>query len=105
MKGLLLILLVLGLGAFSPAFSQTYNPDPGASKKPILPPFYQTPPGTPPDYGLERDPLIDLPHAPLLDIHAVTKTWQNREYPEEQLPPGTLGVPDRWELSIPVEMR
>ena len=105
MKGLLLILLVLGLGAFSPAFSQTYNPDPGASKKPILPPFYQTPPGTPPDYGLERDPLIDLPHAPLLDIHAVTKTWQNREYPEEQLPPGTLGVPDRWELSIPVWMR
>ncbi len=121
MKGSLLILLVLGTGVFSPVFSQstnddpdfagsvhqntTYNPDPGASKKPIQAPFYQAPPGTPPDYGLERDPLIDQPHAPLLDIHAVKKTWQNREYPEEQLPSGTQGVPDRWDINIPVWMR
>jgi hypothetical protein len=112
MKGPLLILLILGSGAFLPAFSQSatydnpaYNPDPGASQKPIPPPFYQTPPGTPPDYGLERDPLLDLPHAPLIDIRPVTKTWQNRDYPEEQLPPDTLGVPDRWDLDIPVWMR
>lgn len=115
MKGPLLILLVLGLGVFLPAFSQstatytaqdtTYNPDPGASEKPIQPPFYQTPSGTPPDYGLERDPLLDLPHAPLIDIYRVNRTWQNRDYAEEQLPPGTLGVPDRWDLDIPVWMR
>jgi hypothetical protein len=89
MKGLLLILLFLGLGAFLPAFSQsstytaqdtTYNPDPGASEKPVQAPFYQTPPGTPPDYGLERDPLLDLPHAPLIDIHRVNQVWQNRDY-------------------------
>jgi hypothetical protein len=107
MKGLLLILCALGLGAFSPAFAQDagYNPDPGASQKPIQPPFYQPPPGTPPDYGKERDPLTALPHAPLLDIHAFNKVWQNRDYTEAQLPPGTQGVPDRWELSIPVWMR
>jgi hypothetical protein len=107
MKGPLLILCALGLAAFSPAFGQDagYNPDPGASQKPIQPPFYQPPPGTPPDYGQERDPLTALPHAPLLDIHVFAKIWQNRDYPEEQLPPGTQGVPDRWELSIPVWMR
>jgi len=121
MKGALLILLVVGFGGFSPAWSQdmtanpdfaggvyrdsSYNPDPGASKKPIQSPFYQVPPGTPPDYGQERDPLVDQPHAPLLDIHRIPRTWQNREYPEEQLPPGTQGVPDRWELDIPVWMR
>jgi hypothetical protein len=107
MKGARLILLGLGLGAFWPAFAQdaAYNPDPGASKKPIQAPFYQVPPGTPPDYGLERDPLLDTPHAPLLDIHPIRKTWENRDYPEEQLPPDTLGVPDRWDLDIPVWMR
>ena len=106
MKGLLLVLLVSVWGARSSVAQDAgYNPDPGASQKPILPPFYQTPPGTPPDYGFERDPLIDLPHAPLLDIHTVAKTWQNREYAEEELPPGTVGVPDRWDLSIPVWMR
>jgi hypothetical protein len=114
MKGPLLILLVLGLGFSFPAYSQntistaednSYNPDPGASEKPIQAPFYQTPPGTPPDYGMERDPLLDQPHAPLIDIHRVNKVWQNRDYPEEQLPPGTMGVPDRWDLSIPVWMR
>src|SRR5476651_596927 len=79
MKGARLILLGLGLGVFSPVFAQdaAYNPDPGASKKPIQAPFYQVPPGTPPDYGLERDPLLDLPHAPLLDIHRVKKVFQN----------------------------
>jgi hypothetical protein len=107
MKGPLLVLLVLGSGAFSSAFSQdaTYNPDPGASRKPVQAPFYQTPPGTPPDYGQEREPLVDAPHAPLIDIHRIKATFQNRNYPEEMLPPGTLGVPDRWNLDIPVWMR
>jgi hypothetical protein len=112
MKGPLLILLVLGLG-FSPRaaaqnstyLDSTYNPDPGASQKPIPAPFYQTPAGTPPDYESEREPLIDQPHAPLIDIHRIVKTWHNRDYPEEQLPPGTINVPDRWDLSIPVWMR
>ena len=114
MKSLPLILLLLGLGVFLPVFSQstisttqdtTYNPDPGAAQKAIPAPFYQTPPGTPPDYGLERDPLLDLPHAPLLDIHRVNQVFQNRDYAEQQLPPGTMGVPDRWDLDIPVWMR
>src|ERR1700677_2909530 len=103
MKGLPLILLVMGLGAFSPAFSDDpgYNPDPGASLKPIQPPFYQTPPGTPPDYGLERDPLLDLPHAPLIDIHYDNEPWHNRDYPKVALPAYTVGVPDRWYMQIP----
>lgn len=108
MKKPLLIPLLLGLAVFSSVSAQEkagYNPDPGASLKPILPPFYQPPPGTPPDYGEERDPLLDQPHAPLLDIHAVTKSWINRDYDDEQFPPGTTGVPDRWNLSIPVWMR
>jgi hypothetical protein len=114
MNGPHLILLILGIGAFLPLFSQNgsymapdpnYDPDPGASEKPIQPPFYQTPAGTPPDYGMERDPILDLPHAPLIDIHRVTKVWQNRDYPEEQLPPDTMAVPDRWDLDIPVWMR
>ena len=98
---------VLGAGGFSPAAAQdaTFNPDPGASKKPIQAPFYQVPPGVPPDYGHVREPLVDKPHAPLLDIHQVNKDWQNRDYPEEQLPPGTAGVPDRWDMAIPVWMR
>jgi hypothetical protein len=83
----------------------TYNPDPGASLKPIPAPFYQAPPGTPPDYGQEREPLLDQPHAPVLPIQHVTTTWKNRDYPEEQLPPGTFGVPDRWTMDIPVWMR
>ena len=82
-----------------------YNPDPGASEKPIQAPFYQTPPGTPPDYESEREPIVDAPHAPLLDIHRVNMVYQNRDYPEEQLPPGTMAVPDRWDLDIPVWMR
>jgi hypothetical protein len=112
MKQPLLILLVLGLGLSSKAFAQsatyldsTYNPDPGASEKPVPAPFYQTPPGLPPDYGSEREPLIDESHEPLLDIHRITKTWQNRDYPEEQLPPGTINVPDRWDINIPLWMR
>ncbi len=82
-----------------------YNPDPGASLKPVDAPFFDTPPGTPVDYGLERDPLLDLPHAPLLDLHRIQRDWKNRDYPEQALPPGTLGVPDRWGLDIPVWMR
>jgi hypothetical protein len=110
MKRTLLILLVLGLAAFSPTFAQNtddmaFNPDPGASQKPIPAPFYQTPPGTPPDYGQEREPILDQPHAPLLDIHRVQLTFQNRDYPEEELPPGTTAVPDRWDLDIPIWMR
>ncbi len=114
MKGLLLILLLLGLASGPCALAQdeavtaqngTYNPDPGASQKPIQPPFYQMPAGVPPDYGQERDPLLDLPHDPLIDIHRVNKVFKNREYPEEQLPPDTQGVPDRWDMSIPVWMR
>ena len=110
MKGPLCISLILGMAVFSPAFAQNtdnmaFNPDPGASKKPIQAPFYQTPPGTPPDYGQERDPILDQPHAPLLDIHRVNLTFQNRDYPEEQLPPGTAAIPDRWDLDIPVWMR
>ncbi len=103
MKRSLLILVALGAGAFLPVSAQvlqppapasqtsyddaSYNPDPGASKKPIQAPFYQTPPGTPPDYGTEREPLLDEPHAPPLDIRRISKVWQNRDYPEEQLPP------------------
>jgi len=121
MPRLNLILLVLGLDALLPVCAQTvaddpdfaggvyrnttYNPDPGASQKPIPPPFYQPPPGTPPDYGQDREPLLDQPHAPQIDIHPVKKVFENREYPEEQLPPGTIGVPDRWDLDIPVWMR
>jgi hypothetical protein len=113
---LLVLSLVSALG-FSPVFAQstnsqpatpqdtTYNPDPGAYKKTTQTPFYEPPPGTPADYGLERDPLLDLPHDPLIDIHPVKKVFQNRQYPEEQLPPGTMGVPDRWNLDIPVWMR
>lgn len=82
-----------------------FNPDPGATKKPVTAPFYETPPNTPPDYGKERDPLLELPHSPLIDLHPVHKVWQNRDYPEGQLPPGTTGVPDRWALDIPVWMR
>ena len=130
MKRPLLILLVLALGVSSRAGAQTgtpaipampaasatstsmdtsqntaYNPDPGASEKPIQAPFYQPPPGTPPDYESEREPIIDQPHAPLLDIHRVQMTFQNRDYPEEMLPPGTMGVPDRWDMDIPIWMR
>jgi hypothetical protein len=82
-----------------------YNPDPGASERPIQAPFYTAPPGTPPDYESEREPIIDQPHDPLIDVHAIHKVWQNREYPEGELPAGTMGVPDRWDLAIPVWMR
>src|SRR5471030_2914474 len=114
MKRPLLILLILGLGVSSRAFAQSssstiqdtaYNPDPGASEKPIQAPFYQAPPGTPPDYESEREPIVDQPHDPLIDIHPVVMTFQNRDYPEEQLPPDTMGVPDRWDIDIPVWMR
>jgi len=91
--------------SLDPSQNTAFNPDPGASEKPIPAPFYQTPPGTPPDYESEREPIIDEPHAPLLDIHRVQMTFQNRDYPEEQLPPGTMGVPDRWDMDIPVWMR
>jgi hypothetical protein len=83
----------------------TFNPDPGASRRPIQAPFYQTPPGTPPDYGGERDPLLDQPHAPLLDIHTVQKDWQNRQFSLGNYPPGTAGGLDRWYLPIPVWQR
>ena len=83
----------------------TYNPDPGASERPIQAPFYTMPAGTPPDYESEREPIIDAPHAPLIDIHRIVKVWHNRDYPEEELPAGTMGVPDRWDLAIPVWMR
>ena len=120
MKRPLLILLALSLGPLSGGWlalhaqgspsmtttqDTTYNPDPGASEKPIQAPFYQAPPGTPPDYESEREPIIDEPHAPLLDIHHITMVYQNRDYPEEQLPSGTMAVPDRWDLDIPVWMR
>jgi hypothetical protein len=105
MKGLPPILLVLGTIAFSPISAQTYDPDPGASKKPIPAPFYQPPPGTPPDFGSVREPLVDLPHAPLIDLHDVEKTWSNRDYGNGQLPPNTKAVADRWYLDIPVWMR
>ena len=36
-----------------------YNPDPGASERPVQAPFYTMPEGTPPDYQSERDPIID----------------------------------------------
>ncbi len=58
MKRLLLILLLPGLAAVPRALGQdsavtaqngTYNPDPGASQKPIQAPFYQMPAGVPPD--------------------------------------------------------
>ena len=85
--------------------AETYDPDPGASRRPIPAPFYQTPPGTPPDYGGERDPLLDQPHAPLLDIHTVKKDWQNRSFSLGNYPPGTVGNLDRWYLPIPVWQR
>lgn len=120
MKGSLLILFALGAGVCLPVSAQilqppepapsgydnaNYNPDPGASKKPVEAPFYQVPPGTPPDYGTDREPLLDEPKEPLPDIRRIQKVFQNRDYPEEQLPPGTQGVPDRWDLDIPVWMR
>ena len=83
----------------------SYNPDPGASERPVQAPFYTMPAGTPPDYESEREPIIDLPHAPLIDIHRITKIWHNREYPAGQSPAGTMNVPDRWDLAIPVWMR
>jgi hypothetical protein len=83
-----------------------FNPDPGASLKPAPTPFYHVPPGTPPDYQFVRDPLLDVPHAPLLDLHEVPHVWQNRNYPANTPPPpGTMAVPDRWDLDIPVWMR
>jgi hypothetical protein len=95
-----------GPGEMNSTYQDTgYNPDPGASQKPVPAPFYQPPPGTPPDYQSVRDPLTDLPHAPLLDIHTIPHTWQNRSYVETELPPGTQGVPDRWDLAIPIWMR
>ncbi len=110
MNGTRFILLLTGLGLSglgSPlvADDPNFNPDPGATLKQAQPTFYQVPPGTPPDYGQDREPLLDLPHAPLIDIHPVRKVWQNRDYPESQLPPNTLGVPDRWYLDIPVWQR
>ncbi|HEX4139721.1 MAG TPA: hypothetical protein VHY09_05195, partial [Candidatus Methylacidiphilales bacterium] len=82
-----------------------YNPDPGASQRPIPAPFYQTPPGTPPDYGGEREPLLDQPHAPLLDIPIAHKDWQNRNFFSKDYPPGTQGGLNRWYLPIPVWQR
>jgi len=112
MKRTIPILLTLAavVLASTPDFGQIvdpgYNPDPGASEKPIQAPFYQTPPGTPPDYGQEREPLLETPHAPALDLDLVQKDFDNRDYPpDEELPPNTTGVPDRWSLDIPVWMR
>ena len=105
MKGLRPILLVMAGLASARADDPSFNPDPGASQKPIPAPFYQMPPNTPPDFGEERDPLLDVAHAPLLDVHAVIKTWQNRDYSDTETPPGTTGVPNRWDLNIPVWMR
>ena len=91
-----------------PAIAQTspFNPDPGAMLKPTAPPpFYQPPPGTPIDFGGERDPIADLPQSPVLKLNRVEKIWDNRIYPPGKLPPNTLAAPDRWNLSIPVWMR
>jgi hypothetical protein len=82
-----------------------YNPDPGASQRPAQSPFYQAPAGTPPDYGGEREPLLDQPHAPLLDIPIVHKDWQNRDFLSTSYPPGTQGGLNRWYLPIPVWQR
>jgi len=105
MKGLRLILLLLAGLVSVRADDPSFNPDPGASQKPIPAPFYQMPPNTPPDFGEDRDPLLGVAHAPLLDVHAVIKTWQNRDYSDTETPPGTTGVPDRWNINIPVWMR
>ncbi len=95
------VLAGMATAASASVGNETYNPDPGASRKPIQAPFYQTPPGTPPDYGGERDPLLDTPHAPLLDIPTVKKDWQNRQFSLGNYPPGTAGGLDRWYLPIP----
>jgi hypothetical protein len=107
MKGPLLIFLLLGTAALGPLWAQSapFNPDPGAAQKPVQAPFYQAPPGTPPDYQSVRDPLTELPHAPLVDLDRVSAVWKNRDYPAEPLPPNTIAVPDRWALDIPVWMR
>jgi hypothetical protein len=84
---------------------EAYDPDPGASHQPAPAPFYKTPPGTPPDYGGERDPILDQPHAPLLDVHIIQKDWQNRNFVPGNSPNGTANGLDRWYLPIPVWQR
>jgi hypothetical protein len=88
----------VGAEASAGTHDDTFDPDPGAGRKSSDEPFYQPPPGTPPDYGSAREPLLDQPHAPLLDIEPALparKVWQNRPINLGPYPPGTTaGFPD-----------
>jgi hypothetical protein len=130
MKTPLLTLLLTGLGTFvgvmaddevttpaTPALKadmstsvtdSSYNPDPGAGLKSAAEePFYTPPPGTPADYGQEREPLLDTPRDSLASVPLIRKNWQNRDYttPPGGYPAGTEGGLNRWTLGIPTFQR